>query len=295
MVLTRKHSFQTFWGSSSWAPLWSNSSRTNTLLVATCCWTIEPVLLRPLERLEGWGKSAFDLVIELWTLLVSCIFPGAIVRESSNMRHLTIVKLGYISPEKAIDNFFFHHCINCLQPLVKLAEYDSFSVTATFPGNKSVTLGVKSNSQNLSLFSWSVEQNNWQLEKPSTWKSTVFFDQGSKESNQQTPWNSIPFHFGPEIFIITSSFTALGPQLVIDILNSLTGVWSTSSTSLVDTHVHLKSITITHIHKYSILYAFETNHGTWKSRFEQENHRPQISNFLGGSLSMFEFCFLNGV
>jgi len=69
------------------------------------------------------------------------------------MRHLTIVKLGYISPEKAIDNFFFHHCINCLQPLVKLAEYDSFSVTATFPGNKSVTLGVKSNSQNLSLFS----------------------------------------------------------------------------------------------------------------------------------------------
>lgn len=67
------------------------------------------------------------------------------------MRHLTIVTLGYISPDEAIYSFFFHHCINCLQPMVKLAEYDSFSVTATFPGNKSVTLGVNSNSQNLSL------------------------------------------------------------------------------------------------------------------------------------------------
>ena len=31
------------------------------------------------------------------------------------------------------------------------------------------------------------------------------------------------------------------------------------------------------------------------THFEQENHRPQTSTFFGGSLSMFEFCFLKGV
>ena len=63
------------------------------------------------------------------------------------MKNLTFVKLGYISPDEAIYNlynFFFHHCINCLQPLVKLAEYDSFSVSTTFCGNKkTVTLGFE--------------------------------------------------------------------------------------------------------------------------------------------------------
>ena len=138
-------------------------------------------------------------------------FPCSIIRESSNMRHLTIVKLGCISPDEAIYNFFFHHCINCLQPLVKLAEYDSFSVTATFPGNKSVTLGVNSNSHNLSLLFLIGRTKQLTVRKTLNMKVNGFLWPGLKKANQQTPWNSIPFYFGPDIFIITSSFTTLGP------------------------------------------------------------------------------------
>ena len=125
------------------------------------------------------------------------------------MKHLTIVKLGYISPDEAIYNFFFHHCINCLQSLVKLAEYDSFSVTATFTGNK--TLGVNSNSQNLSLLFLIGRTKQLTGRKTFNMKVNGFRWPGLKEANQQTPWNSIPLYFCPEIFIITSSFTTLGP------------------------------------------------------------------------------------
>lgn len=217
------------------------------------------------------------------------------------MKHLTFLRLGYMSSDESIYNFSFHHCINCLQPLANLAEYDSLSVS-----NKH-SLEIK-----LWLWVWLLKiyplvflvgkTKSWQfLDKTFNMNVQGLLWPGLKEANQQTPWNSIPFYFGPEIFIITSSFTTLGPQQVIDIPNSLSSVWSTSSTSLVDTHVHLKSITITHTHS-QLLNTLRIWNQPWNLKiptlFHRKIKKSPNQQFFGGfrfRMSMFEFCFLKGV